>query len=145
MAIAYLSICSYNNPDEGGIYSMDKDLCDIRCIHPESVERASHVLPGEGETTYLSQVFKTLGDPTRLRIVCALTSEELCVCDLTNLLGMTESAVSHQLRKLRDLSLVKRRREGQVLFYSLDDPHVAKILKLARDHAGHLEGNGERR
>lgn len=124
---------------------MEKDLCDIRCIHPESVEKASRLLPEKSEAEYLSQVFKALGDPTRLMIVCALASQELCVCDLARLLGMTESAISHQLRKLRDLSLVRRRREGQVLFYNLDDPHVSELLKLARDHAGHQESGVEER
>lgn len=124
---------------------MTHELCDIRCIHPESVERALKTRPDERETAYLSRVFKALGDPTRLRIVCALTSEELCVCDLSHLLEMSESAVSHQLRKLRDLNLVRRRREGQILFYRLDDPHVKDLLLRAREHARHQRKDSEPR
>ena len=116
---------------------MDKEICDIQCIHPEAVERASYNLPEQPEIIYLEGVFKALSDSTRLKIICALTDQELCVCDLSHLLKMTESAVSHQLRKLRDLNLVHRRREGQVLFYSLDDLHVKDILAQALEHAGH--------
>lgn len=121
---------------------MKRELCDIRCIHPDSVKKASQLLPDQPERDYLSQVFKALGDPTRIQILCALTGQELCVCDLAHLLDMTESAISHQLRKLRDLSLVRRRREGQVLFYNLDDPHVTELLQLARDHANHQRKDG---
>ena len=75
----------------------------------------------------LAQIYKVLGDPSRLKIIMALTDSEMCVCDLAAFLGVTESAVSHQLRRLRDLSLVKRRREGQILFYSLGDDHVVGV------------------
>jgi ArsR family transcriptional regulator, lead/cadmium/zinc/bismuth-responsive transcriptional repressor len=82
----------------------------------------------------LSSIFKVLGDPTRLRIVSALQGGEMCVCDLAAYLNLTESAISHQLRRLRELNLIKNRREGQILFYSLDDNHVADLLKTGLEH-----------
>jgi ArsR family transcriptional regulator, lead/cadmium/zinc/bismuth-responsive transcriptional repressor len=82
----------------------------------------------------LASIFKVLGDPTRLRIVTALQGGEMCVCDLAAYLNLTESAVSHQLRRLRELNLIKNRREGQILFYSLDDDHVADLLKTGLEH-----------
>jgi len=82
----------------------------------------------------MAAIFKVLGDPTRLSIVSALRDGEMCVCDLAAFLKMTESAVSHHLRRLRDLSLVKNRRDGQVLYYSLDDDHVQALVTMVLDH-----------
>ena len=87
----------------------------------------------------LASMFKVLGDPTRLKIVMTLRAMEMCVCDLAASLGLTESAVSHQLRRLRDLALVKRRREGQVLYYSLDDAHVSELLNIGNRHVNEQE------
>ncbi len=123
---------------EGRFSTMPHDRCNIRCIHPEAVSQARQALPNFDETVYLAGLFKAMGDPTRLNILCALAENELCVCDISCLLKISESAVSHQLRKLRDLALVRRRREGQVLFYQLDDRHVGDLLKRAREHADHL-------
>lgn len=83
----------------------------------------------------MSRIFKALGDPTRLGIVMALRGGEMCVCDLAASLFLTESAVSHQLRKLRDLALVRNRREGQVLFYALDDNHIEALLNIGLEHS----------
>jgi DNA-binding transcriptional ArsR family regulator len=82
----------------------------------------------------MAAIFKVLGDPTRLSIVSALRDGEMCVCDLAAFLKMTESAISHHLRRLRDLSLVKNRRDGQILYYSLDDDHVQTLVTMALDH-----------
>ena len=81
-----------------------------------------------------SSMFKVLGDPTRLKIVMTLREMEMCVCDLAASLGLSESAVSHQLRRLRDLALVRRRRQGQILYYSLDDDHVLELLNTGIEH-----------
>ncbi|MEW5908892.1 MAG: metalloregulator ArsR/SmtB family transcription factor [Thermodesulfobacteriota bacterium] len=82
----------------------------------------------------MTSIYKALGDPTRLKIAVALTEGEMCVCDLSVFLEISESAVSHQLRRLKDLSLIKNRREGQVLYYSLDDQHVIDFLNIGLEH-----------
>jgi ArsR family transcriptional regulator, lead/cadmium/zinc/bismuth-responsive transcriptional repressor len=113
----------------------DRDLCQVRTVHMERVKTAlANALP-EITINRLASMFKILGDPTRLRIVTALQDGEMCVCDLAAFLNLTESAASHQLRRLKDLALVKNRREGQVLFYSLDDDHVSDLLEIGLEHA----------
>ncbi len=89
----------------------------------------------ETEIQRLSQIFKTLGDPTRLRILTALSDQEMCVCDLAALLEVSESAVSHQLRLLRTMSLVRNRREATVLYYRLSDEHVKILIDIGLEHA----------
>jgi len=115
--------------------AMDEDLCGIRMVHLERVAKARRELLDEGELDRMARIFKMLGDPNRLRIITALMSGEMCVCDLAAFLGVSESAVSHQLRRLRDLWLVKNRRDGKILYYSLDDDHVADLVETARVHA----------
>ncbi len=111
------------------------DLCDVRVIHLDRVARArEHQVPGP-DLARLSGLFKALGDPTRLRLLMALRSGEMCVCDLAAALEMTESAISHQLRILRERSLVRPRREGQVVYYALDDEHVTQLLEMGLTHA----------
>jgi len=85
----------------------------------------------------LAEIFKALSDPTRLRVVSLLAQAELCVCDLAVALGVSQSAMSHQLRTLRDLRLVRRRREGRQVFYTLDDEHVADLFQRGLEHAEH--------
>ena len=85
----------------------------------------------------LADIFKVLGDPTRVRILDVLSRGELCVCHLAGLLGLTESAVSHQLRLLRDMRIVKRRKAGKTVYYSLDDNHVAQLFVLTLEHLKH--------
>lgn len=111
--------------------------CDDRVVHVDAVRTARAALPGGEELGALTEFFATLGDPTRLRIVAALASQELCVCDLAAAIGQTESAVSHQLRRLSALRLVHSRREGRRVFYALDDAHVLTIYDQASDHIGH--------
>lgn len=111
--------------------------CDDRVIHVDAVRAARASLPSGEDLRTLTDFFATLGDPTRLRIVAALTSQELCVCDLAAAIGQSESAVSHQLRRLSALRLVRSRREGRRVFYALDDAHVLTVFDQARDHIGH--------
>jgi len=113
---------------------LDGDACQVRVIHLDRVERALKESVSEKELDRLSSIYKVLGDPNRLKIVMALKNVEMCVCDLAAFLGLTESAVSHQLRRFKDLALVKSRREGQVIYYSLDDAHVAALLNTGLEH-----------
>jgi DNA-binding transcriptional ArsR family regulator len=111
-----------------------KDICDCRVIHEDKVNRAikESLQPDDAEN--LCQTFKALGDKTRLTILWALDQQEMCVCDLAALLDVTESAVSHQLRLLRTLRLVKNRREGTILYYRLADDHIAQLIQVALVH-----------
>lgn len=115
-------------PDEGDIF------CDIPMIHEDAVRRVHESMPDEKRLAGLADFFKTLGDPGRARILFALHHSELCVCDLSALLSMSQSAVSHQLRVLKSARLVKNRREGKVVYYSLLDQHVKDILDLGLEH-----------
>ena len=121
-------------PKRAALWS-DDDACQVRVIHLDRVKQArENDLPAR-DLARLSSLFNALGDPTRLRLVLALRQGEMCVCDLAALLGVSESAVSHQLRRLRDLALVRARRDAQCLYYSLDDHHVAELLGIGLDHA----------
>jgi DNA-binding transcriptional ArsR family regulator len=110
------------------------DRCGIRCIHQGRVALARRSALATGECDRLAQLFKAMGDCTRLRIMRALEGGEMCVCDLAAYLGVTESAVSHQLRLLRQLRLVANRRQGPVLYYRLDDNHAGQLVRLALEH-----------
>ena len=110
------------------------DLCESRVIHEDRIERARVNALGSRDIDWVTRTFKAMGDPTRLRILWALGLGEMCVCDIAALLGITESAVSHQLRTLRHLELVTNRREGTVLYYRLNDHHVSQLINLALEH-----------
>jgi ArsR family transcriptional regulator, lead/cadmium/zinc/bismuth-responsive transcriptional repressor len=112
----------------------NSDLCMVRTIHIDRIKQAERESIAEIHLLKLASIFKLLGDPTRLRIVTALQGGEMCVCDLAAYLNLTESAVSHQLRRLRELNLIKNRRQGQILFYSLDDNHIEDLLKTGFEH-----------
>lgn len=116
------------------------DICQEYSIHTRQVRLARAALAAEDQVQRLADVFKALGDPTRVRIIQALAVGELCVCDLAEVLGMTQSAVSHQLRVLRGLAIVRNRRDGKEVFYSLDDEHVMHLLAQAWDHVKHTGG-----
>ncbi len=103
-------------------------------IHRESVNAARKTLQSERTLISLSEVFKVLGDPTRLKICLALSRRELCVTDIAGLLGLTESAVSHQLRLMKAMRLVTYRKEGKMTFYMLDDDHIEDLLRLSIRH-----------
>lgn len=111
-----------------------KDKCDCRIIHDEKVDAARLKALEDAVTEDLCLTFKALGDASRLKILWALEHQEMCVCDLAALLGITESAVSHQLRLLRTLRLVKNRREGTILYYHLADDHVSQLVRIALEH-----------
>lgn len=110
------------------------DRCDCNVIHEETVKRVASVMPEEAELYDLAELYKVLGDLTRIKILCALAESEMCVCDLANLLKMTQSSVSHQLRVLKQARLVRYRRAGKTVYYSLDDEHVRDIFDLGLMH-----------
>ena len=109
-------------------------LCSSEVIHEDSVRAARDHMTTEEEYLSLSSLYKMFGDPTRIRILHALLPGELCVCDLAALLGLTKSAVSHQLRILKQAHLVKSRRDGKTIFYSLADEHVRTLLEQGTEH-----------
>lgn len=113
---------------------MDEDRCQTRIIHYHIVEEARAASLSIEELGKLSQMFKILADPTRLRILFALEKREMCVCDLAALLEISESAVSHQLRLLRGANLVRNRREGTILYYRLVDEHVKMLADVGLSH-----------
>lgn len=110
------------------------EQCDDDVVHSGAVERVRKAMPDEDTLYDTAELFKVFGDSTRTRILSALFIEELCVCDIAEILSMTKSAVSHQLRILRQTKVVKSRREGKEVFYSLDDDHIIKIYKMAIEH-----------
>lgn len=111
--------------------------CEAFAFDKEKVERISAEMIPEGEASGLASTFKALGDHARAKILYALSREELCVCDISVLLNMSESAISHHLRVLRSLRLVKYRKEGRMVFYSLDDEHILNLLKECLSHVRH--------
>lgn len=110
------------------------DTCEVSVIHDDVLKRVREKIPPEEPVYEVSELFKVFGDSTRARIICALNIEEMCVCDLAALLNMTHSAVSHQLRLLKVSRIVKSRKEGRVVYYSLDDTHIAEIFAMAFEH-----------
>ena len=115
---------------------LDKDLvfCDCEVIHADMVDKVSKKMPDDYELYDLSDFFKVFGDSTRIKIMWALDEGEMCVCDLAVLLNMTKSAISHQLRSLKQANLVKYRKEGKVVFYTLADEHVKEIIEKGLEH-----------
>lgn len=112
----------------------DIERCEISVIHEDVVDSVKGKMPEE-ETLYdLAELFKVFGDSTRIKILWALDESEMCVCDIAALLNMTQSAISHQLRILKQARLVKNRREGKVVYYSLDDEHVKEIFDQGLSH-----------
>ena len=109
---------------------------DFLCLHEEAVAAVRKQMPDEDDLYDLAELYKVFGDSTRIKILYVLFAAELCVYDIAQLLGMTQSAVSHQLRILKNNKLVKVRREGKTVFYALDDDHVRSILKLGMEHLG---------
>jgi DNA-binding transcriptional ArsR family regulator len=113
---------------------IEEDGCQVRVVHLERVEQARENAISDREVERISLIYKVLGDSNRLKIVMALRKVEMCVCDLAAFTGLSESAVSHQLRRLKDLALVKKRRAGQIIYYSLDDECVAGLLDVGLNH-----------
>ncbi len=110
------------------------DVCEEQCVHEELVRSVQSGMLPEDELYRLAELFKIFGDPTRIRILFALSESEMCVCDIANALGMTQSAISHQLRILKQSRLVKFRKEGKSVFYALADEHVRLILNQGIEH-----------
>jgi ArsR family transcriptional regulator len=102
-----------------------------------TIKRSRAIALGDADTLHLAELFKALGDPTRLRLIAALAAGEQCVGDLATALAMTESAVSHQLRTLRQLRLVCARKAGRQVYYALDDEHIAELFQRGLDHVRH--------
>jgi ArsR family transcriptional regulator len=113
----------------------DDALCEVRHVHPDAIARAQRTMPAVHLVETASALLKAVADPTRLRILCALSQVELCVCDIAASVGLSESAVSHQLRVLRETRLVAHRKEGRVVYYRLSDAHVNDLISSALDHA----------
>lgn len=115
----------------------DPSTCEVFLIDEKKVKSVEDKLAKNPHILQLTEIFKLLGDPTRLKILLALREEELCVCDLAVLLGVSRSAVSHQLRLLKSLRLVKLRRAGKIAYYSLDDTHISELVDVAVEHMYH--------
>lgn len=113
------------------------DMCEVHCDHPETVCTAKAELLPDSTVQQLADTFKILGDPTRIKILCVLSRQEMCVCDLAETLQMGQSAISHQLRVLRSARLVKFRKDGKEAWYSLDDEHVVGLMRQGLDHISH--------
>ena len=112
-------------------------VCDCNVIHQDSVERTLAKMP-EVETFFeVADFFRLLGDVTRCKILFAIDQQEMCVCDLANVLSMSKSSISHQLATLRKKGIVKYRREGKEVYYTLDDDHVCKVFEVGLEHISH--------
>jgi DNA-binding transcriptional ArsR family regulator len=109
-------------------------VCELHPVHADTVEAAKAFLLDEGDAVLLAETFKVLSDPTRVKILHALSFSELCVCDLGMVLGMSSPAVSHHLRLLKALKLVKHRKDGRTAYYSLDDNHIETLFAQGLDH-----------
>lgn len=109
-------------------------VCELTVIHKETIEKVSQKMYSDEILYDLGDFFKLLGDSTRIKILTALSHSEMCVCDIANLLGMTQSAISHQLRVLKQGRLVKHKKIGKVVYYSLDDDHVKQIVEQGLTH-----------
>jgi ArsR family transcriptional regulator, lead/cadmium/zinc/bismuth-responsive transcriptional repressor len=112
----------------------DTDTCDVFHLDPAKVTALKRTLLAETTVSALAETFKVLGDPTRVRILDAIMRSELCVCDIARLVGLSESAVSHQLRILRGMRLVRQRRAGRMVFYALDDQHIVHLFEQGLGH-----------
>ena len=114
--------------------SEELNVCKCEEIHEYIIDEVRQVMPQDEMLYDLAELFKVFGDTTRIKILYALFSKEMCVCDIADLLGMTHSAISHQLRVLKQARLVKFRKEGKVVYYSLDDSHISQIFDCGLSH-----------
>lgn len=114
------------------------ECCDLIAVHEDILAKVRREMPDEDTLYNLTELFHVFGDSTRMRILYVLFASEMCVCDIATLLGLTQSAVSHQLRLLKGMRLVKSRREGKTVFYALADDHVKTIINQGLEHVGEL-------
>lgn len=113
---------------------MKENICDCNVIHNDRVIKIKNILPNEEKFIKISNLFKILGDKTRIKILWLLMQDELCVCDIAYSCNMTKSAISHQLAYLKNNNIVKCRTEGKIVFYSLNDDHIEKIFRMGCEH-----------
>ncbi len=117
--------------------SKNEFVCDCNMIHKEMVNDTLSKMPESTVLNSLADFFKIMGDTTRCKLLFALLQNEMCVCDLANVLTMTKSSISHQLSKMKDVGLVKCRKEGKTVYYSLDDSHISEIFEVGIEHINH--------
>lgn len=113
---------------------IEAECCDGTVVHEGTIAEVKKKMPPEAMMKELADFYKVFGDATRIRILCVLLQAEVCVCDLAELLGMTQSAISHQLRVLKQMKLVKNRRDGKTVYYSLADGHIQTIISQGMEH-----------
>ncbi|MCL5074624.1 MAG: metalloregulator ArsR/SmtB family transcription factor [Chloroflexi bacterium] len=121
---------------------MEADICEVRSIDAAKVAKGKALLLEDNVYFQLAETFRTLGDSSRAKIIYSLLQQELCVCALAAIVGLSEAAVSQHLRVLRNLRLVKSHREGKMVYYSLDDAHIRTLLNVCLDHLRHGEESG---
>ncbi len=117
-------------------------VCDCNVIHQDVVDKITSEMLKDDLFYKIADFFKILGDTTRTKILFALDKEEMCVCDIANVLNMSKSSISHQLGTLRRSGIVRCRKEGKEVYYMLDDDHVKKVIEVAIEHIEHKEGRG---
>lgn len=125
---------SIMNEREEYMGKTEVECCDVTCVHNDMIQKVKKLLPEEELIKELADFYKVFGDATRVKILCVLLESEMCVCDLAELLEMTQSAISHQLRVLKQMKLVKNRREGKTVYYSLADGHIQNIISQGMEH-----------
>jgi len=113
------------------------DICSVKCINEKKVKKTLKTIPQLEDISQMADIFKALSDPSRLKIVLTLLNQEHCVCDIAVICNQTDSAISHQLRILRALKIVKNRREGKIIYYSIDDDHVVSLINMSLSHVRH--------
>ena len=113
------------------------ELCAVKCINEKKVKETVKTLPLQKDIQQMADIFKALSDPSRLKIVLALLNQEHCVCDIAAICNQTDSAISHQLRLLRTLKIVKNRRQGKIIYYAIDDDHVVSLINMSITHVRH--------
>lgn len=115
-------------------YHNGVELCDCHSVHADKISLVEGAMPPEDELAEMAELFKVFGDSTRIKILYILSRSPLCVCDLAELMGLTQPAISYQLKVLKQAKLVRSRREGKTVFYSLSDEHVETIIGMAKEH-----------
>lgn len=123
--------------------TVQTEVCETTVIHYEVVERVKAQMPPEDPVYDVAELFKVFGDSTRARVICALTVSEMCVCDIAALLAMSSSAISHQLRILKQSGIVRNRRVGKIVYYSLADEHIRQLFTVAFEHVTEEKGGAE--